>query len=52
MPSALRVRRVCVEVFDDRLVAIDEFHRVGASRQAGQVAHLGQLISRDKVHVV
>src|SRR5690606_18419964 len=41
-----------VEAFDDRLVAIDEFHHVSANPDNRLGAHLGQLIARDRAHVV
>ena len=41
-----------IEVFDDRLIAIDEFHHVSANPDNKLGAHLGALIARDKVHVV
>lgn len=41
-----------VEVFDDRLIAVDEFHHVSANPDNKLGAHLGQFIARDKVHVV
>lgn len=41
-----------IEVFDDRLIAIDEFHHVSANPDNKLGAHLGDLIARDKVHVV
>jgi len=41
-----------IEVFDERLIAIDEFHHVSANPDNKLGAHLGQLIARDKVHVV
>jgi len=41
-----------IEVFDDRLIAIDEFHHVSANPDNKLGAHLGQLIARNKVHVV
>ncbi len=41
-----------IEVFDDRLIAIDEFHHVSANPDNKLGAHLGQLIARDRVHVV
>jgi hypothetical protein len=46
------VDRFGIEVFDDRLIAIDEFHHVSANPDNKLGAHLGQLISRDEVHVV
>jgi len=41
-----------IEVFDDRLIAVDEFHHVSANPDNKLGAHLGQLIARDRVHVV
>ena len=41
-----------IEGFDDRLIAIDEFHHVSANPDNKLGAHLGQLIARDKVNVV
>ena len=41
-----------VEPFDDRLIAVDEFHHVSASPDNKLGQHLGQFIARDKVHIV
>jgi hypothetical protein len=42
-----------VEAFDDRLIAIDEFHHVSADTEHNKLGfHLGQFIARDKVHIV
>lgn len=41
-----------VEVFDDRLIAVDEFHHVSANPENVLGGHLGQFIARDKVHIV
>lgn len=41
-----------VEAFDDRLIAIDEFHHVSSNPDNKLGSHLGQFIARDKVHVV
>jgi hypothetical protein len=41
-----------VEAFDDRLIAVDEFHHVSANPDNKLGTHLGQFIARDKVHVV
>jgi hypothetical protein len=46
------VERFGVEAFDDRLIAIDEFHHVSADPESVLGQHLGRLIARDKVHVV
>lgn len=41
-----------VEAFDDRLIAVDEFHHVSANPDNKLGAHLGQFIARDKTHIV
>lgn len=41
-----------VEAFDDRLIAVDEFHHVSANPENRLGLHLGQFLARDKVHVV
>lgn len=41
-----------IEAFDDRLIAVDEFHHVSANPENRLGYHLEQLISRDKVHIV
>lgn len=46
------VDRFGVEAFDDRLIAVDEFHHVSASSDNKLGSHLGQFIARDKVHLV
>ncbi len=46
------VDRFGVEAFDGRLIAVDEFHHVSANPDNRLGAHLGQFISRDKVHIV
>jgi superfamily II DNA or RNA helicase len=46
------VDRFGVEAFDDRLIAVDEFHHVSASPDNKLGAHLGDFIARDKVHIV
>ncbi|CAA7614212.1 DEAD/DEAH box helicase [Magnetospirillum sp. SS-4] len=46
------VDRFGIEVFDNRLIAVDEFHHVSASQDNKLGAHLGQFIARDKVHLV
>ena len=40
------------EAFDDRLIAVDEFHHVSANPDNKLGLHLGQFIARDKVHIV
>ncbi|MFG1464204.1 DEAD/DEAH box helicase [Xanthobacter sp. DSM 24535] len=46
------VDRFGVEVFDDRLIAIDEFHHVSANPDNKLGLHLGAFVSRGRVHVV
>jgi len=41
-----------IEVFDNCLIAVDEFHHVSANPDNKLGAHLGQFIARDKVHIV
>jgi superfamily II DNA or RNA helicase len=41
-----------VAAFDDRLIAVDEFHHVSASPDNKLGLHLGQFIARDRVHIV
>ncbi|PZT92005.1 DEAD/DEAH box helicase [Sphingomonas sp.] len=41
-----------IEAFDRRLIAVDEFHHVSANPDNRLGAQLGQLIARDKVHLV
>jgi len=41
-----------VEAFDDRLIAVDEFHHVSANPDNRLGTHLGEFIARDKVHIV
>jgi superfamily II DNA or RNA helicase len=41
-----------IEVFDDRLIAVDEFHHVSANPDNKLGDHIRQLMSRDKAHIV
>lgn len=41
-----------IEKFDDRLIAVDEFHHVSADPDSKLGQHLGAFIARDKVHIV
>lgn len=41
-----------VEAFDNRLIAVDEFHHISANPDNRLGAQVGQLIARDKVHLV
>jgi superfamily II DNA or RNA helicase len=46
------VEKFGVEVFDDRLIAVDEFHHVSANPDSRLGDHVRQLMSRDKTHLV
>lgn len=47
------VDRFGLEAFDNRLIAVDEFHHVSADVDSNKLgAQLGALIERDKVHLV
>jgi hypothetical protein len=46
------VEKFGIEVFDDCLIAVDEFHHVSANPENRLGTYLGQLIARDKVHIV
>src|SRR3984957_13388537 len=46
------VDRFGVEAFDDRLIAVDEFHHVSANPDNKLGLHLGAFLARDRVHVV
>ena len=46
------VDRFGVGAFDDRLIAVDEFHHVSANPDNKLGLHLGQFIARDRVHIV
>lgn len=46
------VDRFGVEAFDDRLIAVDEFHHVSANPDNKLGVHLGQFIARDRAHIV
>ncbi|WP_244832500.1 DEAD/DEAH box helicase [Caballeronia sp. TF1N1] len=46
------VEELGIEAFDDRLVAIDEFHHVSSNPDNKLGSQLGALIERDKVHLV
>ncbi len=41
-----------IEVFDDRLIAVDEFHHVSANPDNKLGAHLAGFIERNKAHIV
>jgi len=46
------VEKFGVQKFDDRLIAVDEFHHVSADPDSKLGQHLGAFIARDKVHIV
>lgn len=46
------VDRFGVDAFDDRLIAVDEFHHVSAHPDNKLGVHLGQFIARGSVHIV
>lgn len=41
-----------IEAFDNRLIAVDEFHHVSSNPDNKLGAHLGEFISRGKTHIV
>lgn len=47
------VDQLGVDAFDNRLLAIDEFHHVSADKEGNKLgAHLGDFIARDNLHLV
>jgi hypothetical protein len=46
------VDKLGVAAFDDRLIAVDEFHHVSIDPDSKLGQHLGQMIARDRVHLV
>jgi superfamily II DNA or RNA helicase len=46
------VDRFGIQAFDDRLIAVDEFHHVSVSEDNVLGRHLTELIARGKVHIV
>jgi len=46
------VEELGIEAFDDRLIAIDEFHHVSSNPDNVLGGQLGEFITRNKVHVV
>ncbi|MFC0307664.1 pseudomurein-binding repeat-containing protein [Rhizorhabdus histidinilytica] len=46
------VEQLGVEAFDDRLIAVDEFHHVSASADNRLGSQLAEFIRRDKAHIV
>ena len=48
----LAVEKFGVAAFDDRLIAVDEFHHVAANPDNRLGLHLSQFFARDRVHLV
>ena len=46
------VDKLGVEAFDERLIAVDEFHHVSIDPDSKLGQHLGQMIARDRIHLV
>lgn len=46
------VERFGVEAFDNRLIAVDEFHHVSANPDSRLGEHVRQFMARDKAHLV
>ena len=46
------VERFKVEAFDDRLIAIDEFHHVSSNPDNKLGLHLAEFLARDRTHIV
>ncbi len=46
------VDRFGIEAFDDRLIAVDEFHHVSANPDNRLGEHVRQFVGRDKAHLV
>ena len=46
------IKKFGVEAFDGRVIAIDEFHHVSVDEDNKLGQQLGQLIARDKAHIV
>ncbi len=46
------VERFGAEAFDNRLIAVDEFHHVSADPDSRLGQHLGQIIGRGSAHIV
>lgn len=46
------VDRFGIEIFDNCLIAIDEFHHVSVNPDNKLGIHLGQFIARDKAHII
>ena len=46
------MERFGADAFDDRLIAVDEFHHVSANPDNRLDDHVGQLMARDRTHIV
>jgi superfamily II DNA or RNA helicase len=46
------MERYGAEAFDDRLIAVDEFHHISANPDNKLGEHVRQVMARDKVHIV
>ena len=46
------MERFGAETFDDRLIAVDEFHHISANPDNRLGEHIRQLMARDKAHIV
>jgi superfamily II DNA or RNA helicase len=46
------VEELGIAAFDDRMIAVDEFHHVSSNPDNRLGSQLGELITRDKVHLV
>lgn len=46
------VEKFGIEAFDDRLIAVDEFHHASANPDNRLGQYLGQLVARNRVHIV
>lgn len=46
------VEKLGIDAFDNRLIAVDEFHHVSASEDSILGSQLNEFIARDRVHVV
>lgn len=46
------VEELGIQAFDDRLIAVDEFHHVSSNPDNKLGSQLGAFIARDKVHIV
>jgi superfamily II DNA or RNA helicase len=46
------MEKLGAEAFDERLIAVDEFHHISANPDNRLGEHIRQLMARDKVHIV